>query len=536
MRIATLDMETDPFKHGRVPLPFACGLYDGEQYVQTWGDNCVSEMLEKLWAYPHPLVIYAHNGGKFDFWYLAHAIKEPLLFVDSRLVKGGLYHHELRDSFKILPVPLAQIQKDEIDYKKMERNRREKHRAEISKYLRSDCVYLYDAVAKFILQFGDVLTIGGAAMRELRKDYKVEHLRPEEDKEYRQFFHGGRCECFETGVIKGRKKKKLYDVNSMYPFVCAEYMHPVGPAEYSCADLPDDAPFYLAHIRARSRGALPMRTKSGLAFPHCEGEFFVTSHELRMGIKLGLVDVLEVIRCHVWQEVRSFEKFIGKFNAAKIACEERGDSAGRLFNKLILNNAYGRFAINPERFKDFQIFETLEDCLEAGFSLEGELGERIVGAKPATIKRRDYANVATAASITGAARTVLLHAIACAERPIYCDTDSLWCENLPLLLDQTKLGAWKFEAAADTLYIAGKKLYAAKNRGSFYVEKKGKKAPLKCASKGVVMKPEQIAKVALGEELRIKLEAPSLRVGREAKFIARNIARRQKLQVECATL
>jgi Vibrio phage DNA polymerase len=527
MRIGILDMETDPFLHGRVPMPFACGFFDGSNYHETWGDDCVKEMLRYLRAYKKPLVIFAHNGGRFDFWYLAHEIGEPLLFIDSRLVQAKLFHHEIRDSFKILPVPLAEWAKEEIDYKLMERHCREKHRAVISKYLKSDCTNLYDAVARFIMTFGDVLTVGSAAMRELRKDYKIEHIGAAADVTYRPYFHGGRTEVFEVGEIKG--DFKLYDVNSMYPDVMARYQHPIGTADFVCSEIPD-APFYLAHICAKSKGAFPLRTKDGLIFPHGHHEFFVTSHELQMAQRLNLCEITQVIEVHAWENTRTFEKFVHRFAAEKIRCEEEGDMGGRLLNKLIPNNGYGKFATNPERFKNYKLFDSVSECFAAGYECMGEIGPRVVGGVPATIRNRSYYNVATGASITGAARAVELHALASARRPVYCDTDSVWCTDLPLPLDQKRLGAWKLETTADTLFIAGKKLYAAQKAGEFYyTNKKGQRVPIKTASKGVRMSPEQIARVARGEVLKIPIEAPSLRIGHKAKFIARDIARTAKI-------
>lgn len=538
MRIAVIDLETDPFKYGRLPLPFAAGFYDGHEYRYFWGDTCIVQLLEFLRHYPSPLVIFAHNGGKFDFWYIAHEIGEPVLFIDSRLVRATLYHHEIRDSYKILPVPLAQINKDEIDYQKMERGVREKHKEEILAYLRTDCVSLFDAVKRFIMRHGDVLTIGAAALKELRKSYKVEHITPAQDQIYRQYFHGGRCECFEVGPLRGSKPWKLYDVNSMYPFTMAEYLHPVGAADYVCSDIPD-SPFFLARICARSKGAFPFRTKEGLTFPHGHFEFLVTSHELRMALKLKLAEITQVIEVHAWDEVRSFDKFVYPLDKEKIEAENRGDKAGRTIAKLTENNAYGKFATDPTRFKEFKLFDSVPECEAAGFEVDGEIGERIIGALRKEPIPRQYYNVATGASITGAGRSIFMHAWASADRTSYGDTDSQWCQELPLDLHQKKLGAWKLETECDTLYVAGKKLYAA-HRGrakvgskkwidGFYDDPGKNTKPIKCASKGVRMKPEDIARVALGETIRVPIEAPSLRVGQEAKFIARDIVRRIKM-------
>ncbi|MGC8541026.1 MAG: DNA polymerase [Phycisphaerae bacterium] len=540
MKIATLDMETDPFQYQRIPIPFACGFYDGETFHQTWGDQCVKQMLAFLKAYPHKLVIYAHNGGKFDYWFLAHALAEPLLFIDSRLAKAKLYHHEVRDSYKILPVALKQIQKDEIDYRFFERDKREKHKEKILEYLKSDCIYLYESVEAFVMQFGDVLTIGGAAIKDLQKDYKIKRISPEEDRIYREYFHGGRCECLEVGEIKSNKGFKLYDVNSLYPFCQSKFEHPIGSADYITDELPDNG-FYLAHVCAESKGALPVRTKQGLSFPRGHIESFCTSHELRLAMKLGLAKITKVKEVYAWENTTNFERFVTRWIDYKIEREKAGDPKGRAIGKLIPNNAYGKFAQNPEKFKEYKLYDTIEACEEDGREFQGYIGERIIGSIPAKILPRMYKNVAVAASVTGAGRSIWLHALAAAQRPIYGDTDSIICEALPLKLDPFALGAWKLEAQMERVYVAGKKMYAAwtskynepdhklrtKNRWveGFYKIDKGRRVPLKMASKGVIMPPEDVARVALGEEINVPIDAPSLRIGREAKFIARNIAR-----------
>ena len=86
--------------------------------------------------------------------------------------------------------------------------------------------------------------------------------------------------------------------------------------------------------------------------------------------------------------------------------------------------------------------------------------------RPKGDKLRFY-NIATAASITGAARSVLMRAIADAVDPIYCDTDSIICRRLGpnQTLSDTELGAWKVESTFDELLICGRKTYGAKVSG-----------------------------------------------------------------------
>jgi hypothetical protein len=70
MKLAVIDAETDPFRYGRKPEAFAWGFYDGETYVDFWGADSTLKLMNYIAALREPHVIYAHNGGKFDFFYL----------------------------------------------------------------------------------------------------------------------------------------------------------------------------------------------------------------------------------------------------------------------------------------------------------------------------------------------------------------------------------------------------------------------------------------------------------------------------------
>lgn len=75
-----------------------------------------------------------------------------------------------------------------------------------------------------------------------------------------------------------------------------------------------------------------------------------------------------------------------------------------------------------------------------------------------------------------------MDAIAKADEPIYCDTDSLICRNLSNVpMDAVQLGAWDKEAEFDDVIIVGKKLYGCKVKG----KEDGQKGRDKIRSKGV---------------------------------------------------
>lgn len=514
-RIATFDIETDPFLHGRVPLPFACGFFDGEEYIDFLGDDCIAECMEYIDSRQENFKIFVHNGGGFDFWYLEDFITNPVFFINKKIVKCGLMdRHVLRDSYKMIPVPLAAWNKENIDYSKLERKNRAKHMREIRHYQEMDCRHLFDMVSRFIEEYGDHLTIGSAAMKEIQKRQKNKSSSPFFDAHFRPFYMGGHVECFQSGVIKG--DLKLYDVNSLYPFVMASCEHPFGNTfdhTRKFKDSFDSVSF--VEITAHSDGALPLKTKSGTEFPHGTFDFFACSHEIRAAEELGILKIKKVKNCYTFKDTQNFKPYVDHFMDKKIKAEEIGDKGGRLFAKLFANNGYGKFGQDPTKYNDHLIVNSMDQCPE-GFRVIDQFSDRFIAAKPADIRPWSYKNVAVAASITSAARAVLLDALHRAENPIYCDTDSIICTGLDVEKDQTKIGAWKMEAEGDTFYLGGKKMYALTRDG----------LAVKTASKGVALNPDEIiALVAGSEPLTVKLHPPVLRAGQPAKFIERKIAK-----------
>lgn len=513
--LGTLDIETDPFLYGNTPLPFAIGFYTADDYVQFWGDNCIEQMMEYLDTI-EPHTIYVHNGGGFDFWYLQNWITNPLFFIKTRIAKCGLLDkHELRDSYRMIPVRLAEYQKESIDYNKFWYPTREKHKKEILYYLQKDCEYLYDLVVDFISRYGDHLTIGSAAIKQLKKLHPQKHESESFDARFRPWYMGGRNECFKRGELSGQFK--IYDVNSMYPFVMAHYKHPRGGSFAARKTLPDNR-IYFAHITATSNGALPIMHK-GLKFPHGKNTFWACSHEIETALELGYLRIEKVHQCYAFNAAQDFSTFVDTFSQVKIEAEKAGDKGGRLFAKLLLNSAYGKFGQNPRNFTDCAIFEDITALKEQGYIPSVMYGDRYIGSKPSEIQEWSFNNVAIAASITSAARAELMKGISNATNPVYCDTDSIICENLNMPLHDSKLGAWKTEAECDTIYIAGKKLYACYKDGAPLLIKGQEKK----ACKGANLSAETIKGIALGGEILNKIDAPLLRFGHEAKFIARNI-------------
>lgn len=525
VKIAVIDFETDPFLFGRVPKPFAAGFYDGEIYKEFWGDNCAEYLVDFISTLESKHIIYAHNGGKFDFFYLLPWLNNPLKLINGRIAKAGFVgNHELRDSYSIIPVPLKAYQKDDIDYDCFERDKREKHKADILHYLAKDCEYLYSLVLAFNERFGSKLTIGGTAISKLRELHPFPAGNEAHDAKFRDFYFGGRVQCFETGIINGNFK--IYDVNSMYPDRMKNVIHPVGRG-YACPVNPKltaegklkgfgDRPFF-AHIKATNRGAFCQRLKAGLSFEILNGEFFTTSHEIQTAIKYGLADIKQVICAFVPQQLISFGEFVDKYSDEKIKAKKSGDKIAEIFSKLILNSAYGKFAQNPDNYYDYKIIGDIGELSReewAEWDLFETHGDYQIWRKKSEAK--SYFDVATAASITGASRAKLLEGLALSSRPIYCDTDSIICEDFAGEIDNSKLGAWKCEGVADRVAIAGKKLYAAFSMGEC----------IKLASKGVRLRPDDVLSLCQGEVISWTNAAPSFSLSHSPNFVARKITKK----------
>lgn len=523
---AVIDFETDPFLYGRVPAPFACGILWRHVYISFWGPRAAAQAIDYLRSIKVPLVIYAHNGGKFDFFFLWRHLENPLKLINSRIVSARCGIHEFRDSWAIMPFALATYKKTKIDYAMFEEGVRENHRVEIQQYLHDDCQDLYDLCTVFVKRFGYKLTIAGTAMTELQKLHKQEKCNATHDSRYRRYYFGGRVQCFETGILTGGFK--VYDVNSMYPSTMLNYDHPIGP-EYLHISLPEldsdgwidgfSGSLYFATVQGHNRGALPSRADDGsLSFDCPYGVFNTTSHELRTALSLGLFTVEKILECSIPLEVQRFEKFVLQFSTEKADFKRSGDRINELLSKYVLNSAYGKFGQDPERFTDSLIvIEGQDEHPDFGdpanpWQLEHESSEYCIYSKPAP--QKIYHDVAIAASVTSAARSVLMRAIAGATRPIYCDTDSIICEGLSNVdFDEYTLGAWKLEATGTHAAIAGKKLYA------LYDEEL--QAPVKWASKGTKLAPNDIVAIASGATIRWDSMAPNFRLDNTVQFTSR---------------
>lgn len=123
---STLDLETDPFLKGRLPVAFASGFYDGKT-ARVWnGPACCIDAVEAACKFPG--YVYLHNGGKFDLHFLLPAILAKFdsdlvqpLCIGPRMVEIKTPTVIFRDSYALIPKPLKTFgNKKDIEIWKLE--------------------------------------------------------------------------------------------------------------------------------------------------------------------------------------------------------------------------------------------------------------------------------------------------------------------------------------------------------------------------------------------------------------------------------
>jgi hypothetical protein len=551
------DLETDPFKEGRLEInPFCAGFFDGKTKETWWGEDCAKKFVDRLKKFDG--VCFFHNGGNFDFHFLLEFLPVnecEFLCMGKRIVRIKLpWGAELRDSFAIIPKKLAAFAKDEVDYTKFEKDVREKHRVEILKYLRSDLENLYNMVQGYIKRFPLKVTLASSVYEMMKKEYDYNPGRSGEsyDGKFRPFFYGGRVELWKQGEVKG--KFHIVDINSAYPYAMT-FQHWFGFAGEAVSDIPRKKMEQCLYVvECKAQGCFPFREKDGrINFPTKEGRFWVTGWELKAAQDLRLVKDLKVLVCYVPKEVKDIKTFSETLYGKKLAAKKAGDTEEEFFNKIAVNCGYGKLAFNPMRFSEVKVTTIYDkpDYLgengkvisEAKAEKQGQnLWENCWDDKDRGLsfwKRKSYkegidkfVNVATAASITGFVRSMLLRAKQKAGGAVYCDTDSLILENIKHINFGEQLGQWKLELTCDSsikkgqraaitekpgLWIGGKKLYCA-----FGITPDGK-WKWKDASKGVKFSPDRIKSIAMGKtETKIFL-APTYSLFSKPKFVTREI-------------
>lgn len=541
-KIAACDAETDPFLAGRVPMPFIWGFYDGRDFLEF---NTTKEFVEFIRE--KRLIIYAHNGGKFDFMYLIPFLGETKAqIINGRIVSIMIGKAELRDSFAAVPQALGTIQKKEIQFWKLEKNVRAQHMTEIREYLFFDCKYLYDLMDAYRKRAGSQKTIAGNALAYAKKigcdPGKTNHRF---DVNFRPYYFGGRTECFQPGT---HKDITVLDIHSAYPYAMTMDHATGNQTDFTnCSTIDhltrEEIQRAFITLECSAKGCFPIRAggANGLSFPTEYHQFRVTGWEYVAAKELGLISDIKIQSVHYSDKKMNFKPYVDdwfQYKADHSATDENGNKLHPIeytIGKIMMNSLYGKFAQNPARYNDYRVVaagskicydimpgedDICVNCGEKdtnhGWNWAGEFDHIEIHSRESLWKwkhqygvewqgKQIYKNVATGASVTGFCRAYLLRAIHAVglHNVIYVDTDSLIVKSgtdLSGLPISEALGDWGIEeAGAPVGHFAGKKLYGIQR-------KKGKP---KLASKGARLTFQDMEKLVKGEAIQWENSAPS---------------------------
>lgn len=561
----TCDAETTPFHNcgnlecpkchgiGREPEAFIWGAYNGrtEEYYTFETSRDLAEFFREK-----KTVVYAHNGGRFDYHFLREEMNsdEPLMIIAGRISRFKIGEAEFRDSLNIFQQTRLKDfgNKLEIEYWKLEPEFRDipVYREEIHKYLKVDCVDLWNQLFRYFQQYGRGLTQAGASMRIWSRMTKVEPPTQtvEQFRRYKPFYYGGRVECFTKGIKE--TKFQTVDANSMYPFAMLS-KHPFSPVATFDTTLPDidtEINRCLIELECVSDGAFPYRSDQGeLIFPNdgFKRRFKITGWEFNAACEFNAVRDIKIIGVHRFPLSIDFNEYIQYFYEKRKLAKAANDKAENIFCKLFMNSLYGKFGSNPGG----AVSEDEEDDIGAGYheyvivtddsmgkwQVDGykefkPWGERRLWMRPLPEIKHRYYNVATAASITGFARAHWFRASKLCKGLIYGDTDSLTALDVSRLPIGTELGQWKVELTGKKYAVVGKKNYAFESDDvsimdyHAYTSREEKTGHWKIACKGARLTPEELVRAASGETIVYKPESPTYSITREKpRFIDRRI-------------
>jgi DNA polymerase type B, organellar and viral len=527
----------------RVPEPFLWGFYDGKNYIHFDRTDDFVEHVRK-----RNIILLAHNGGKFDFMYLIKYVSQTRAqIINNRVVSMTLDKCELRDSFAAVPEGMGKIQKMQMDINKMEKSIRHLHMPEILERNRTDCIYLYNLMARYRKRAGIHKTIASNALA-FSKSVGVDPGKTNNkfDREFREYYFGGRTECFQPGT---HHDITVLDMHSAYPRAMMEDHSSGDQRDFHTRD---DLNGLTREIIQRSfitltceaAGCFPIRGGgfTGLIFPHEYNQYKVTGWEYLAASDLGLMKNVDIQSVSYSDKTINFIPYITHWYQQKQ--EHSGkDEFGELLNpidytidKIMMNSLYGKLSQNIARYHDYRIVPaatmTCSKYVEGAikrvcsncYQKDMEHGwEHCLDFEQSEIHKREslwrykflygdeweskrlYKNVATGSSVTGYCRASLLRAIHALgpKHVIYTDTDSLMVKataDLSKLSISDKLGDWGIEESGAPLgYFNGKKLYGI-------LKKNGKH---KLASKGAKMSFADMRVIAEGQTVTWQSPAPS---------------------------
>lgn len=474
-----------------------------------WGTS-IETFIEYIHDYDS--IAYFHNL-KFDGmflldYYLKHGIKpvtdKKINYNEMKCIISdtGLFYQiivscetriEYRDSLKLIPLSVAEIPKAyginisklEMDYSEHITGGENEPTDDDLLYLRHDCEIVARALKVMIDQGMNRLTLGSNALawyKKCNEDFKkyFPKLTPIEDKDIRRAYKGGWTYCNPKYQRQMVGAGSVFDVNSMYPWAMRYNRLPFGHPVYFEGKYKADKlyPLWIACIE------IDCKIKEG-CFPSIQlknNPRYISTEYIQetdgptllyvTNIDFELIKDTYNIRSLKWiagykfmAKTDMFDTYIDHWYSEKEKHGKEGNAGLKTIDKFMLNMLYGKFGTNPR--KDLKVPYIDDNMVK--FRIV-EMPEKYDGYIP------------VAAFITSYCRDKIIRAaVACGDRFLYADTDSLHilgAEEPDIEIDPYRLGAFKKESEFSEAMYYRPKLYIETINGK--LEKKAGGLPAAC--------------------------------------------------------
>lgn len=458
------------------------GFYDGKEYLEF---RSMKKFV--LWLKTKPTMnAFAHFGGKFDLLFLLKAVlQDSELSISTIIPRGssilgleilfGEKKYNFRDSSALLPFSLKSLSENfgcETVKGEWDHTKTRGYSKGLSKYLRADCVALYQSLEKYyqwplIQNSGPAYTMASQAMKVFRTFLKEEITNlPMNATEFcKKAYLGGRTEIFKPVCKKGPLYE--YDVNSLYPYVMVDNFFPIDSGYKTFTRNKSKLGIYEAIVSVGDNCYLPclgVIRDNKYIFPVGTFRGHWTSAELDYAETQGYK--IKIIKGH---EFRTKKKLFKEYVDALYNIRESSpkNSVSNILAKLLMNSLYGRFGMNLHRENlSFELKEGNREYQNI------RLGKRNIQLFTEPIDLDSFSHVAIAAFVTSYAR-IHCHKIMSRIKSdlFYTDTDSFFTTKK--LETGNFLGDLKLESIYDNACFLLPKTYIATNKIKTKIAMKG---------------------------------------------------------------
>lgn len=399
--MATFDIET--LQDDVVERPFMIGFLTENGYNKYYGLDCADKFVKDLRVYVQGrrrnMIIYAHNGGRFDFYLVLKTLLNSSFHYINSIIRGTKIYRmsffcildsktrvkiEFQDSFALIPQSLKTATESfKCDHVKLEvydpgfkwshitMENYSNYIPKLETYLKYDCRSLYDLVLKFktwILENLHLNIYNNCSLSSISKEYFLRNYYDAEDYpiynlghyHYRKLhkgYMGGKCEAAGEGY---HENVFPYDFNSMYPAAMLGDF-PYGKPERVDFSKPFDLYDFFGFIKVKvtsikdDRGpidtfgprVLPLKTQTGLWYPDMdiEQKIWLCSDELQAFSHYYYWSPLKAFQ---YEKTPLFANFVKDLYRLKQEASISGDAVKRQISKLLLNSGYGFWGLKAE--------------------------------------------------------------------------------------------------------------------------------------------------------------------------------------------